>query len=336
MLHGSLRASMKAEHCEREDSTEPFDTTNGAKGATSVKEWEFVNEPKSGTVYLQAEASHLKRARVALKEFERKMGRVNEQLRASHHPPMAVEELIGGRLYTGPMYEKYNAVLRACSGVAFLKQRWTALCRGNQYTTSIHAINSCVIKLSKLTVACRIWRGFTGARLPPSFWQKNTYGVMGGVEFGFSSTTVDRAQAIRYAAGRASTVFEMQMGMVDRGADVGWLSQYPEEKEVLFPPLMGQEVLRTRVEGSTLVVEARLSLNLSSLTLEQVCGRLRQLRTPAAHAMAPCCSVHVARPNFSSSPARRRCRASGGSCCRTWRRTWSSSCTTASTPDACG
>ena len=48
------------------------------------------------------------------------MGGVNDQLRRSHHPPMVVEELIGGRLYTGPMYEKYNAVLRSRSGVQVL------------------------------------------------------------------------------------------------------------------------------------------------------------------------------------------------------------------------
>ena len=29
-----------------------------------------------------------------------------------------------------------------------------------------------------------------------------------------------------------STIFEMQMGMVDRGADLSWLSQYPHEREV--------------------------------------------------------------------------------------------------------
>ena len=46
----------------------------------------------------------------------------------------------------------------------------------------------------------------------------NRYGVMGGVEFGFSSTTLDRKQAEHYASsGLASTIFEMQMGMGERG-----------------------------------------------------------------------------------------------------------------------
>jgi hypothetical protein len=55
---------------------------------------------------------------------------------------------------------------------------------------------------------------FAGARLPDSFWIPNRYGVMGGVEFGFSSMTLDRSQAEHYASeGQASTIFEMQMGM---------------------------------------------------------------------------------------------------------------------------
>ena len=120
------------------------------------------------------------------------------------------------------------------------------------------AINSCCLKLSKLTVACKVWRGFTGAMLPKSFFEANSEGVKGGIEvprcisclkrlgltrtastapqFGFSSTTVDRDQALYYAKGKASTVFEMEMGMIDRGADFSWLSQYPHEREILFSP----------------------------------------------------------------------------------------------------
>ena len=34
----------------------------------------------------------------------------------------------------------------------------------------------------------------------------------------------------------------MPTGMIDRGADLEWLSQYPHEKECLFAPLTGIEV----------------------------------------------------------------------------------------------
>jgi hypothetical protein len=57
---------------------------------------------------------------------------------------------------------------------------------------------------------------------------------------------------------------------VDRGCMLDWISQYTEEAEVLFAPLTGIEVQTTRTEGSVLVVEARLSVNLNALTLEQV------------------------------------------------------------------
>ena len=115
-----------------------------------------------------------------------------------------------------------------------------------------------------------MWRGFKGATLPKEFFQPNSSGVRGGIEYGFSSTTTDRAQAVSYAQGSASTIFEMQMGMVDRGADLSWLSQYPHEKEVLLPPLTGIEALTSDVEGSILVINSRLSLNLAAQTLEQV------------------------------------------------------------------
>ena len=73
------------------------------------------------------------------------------------------------------------------------------------------------------------------------------------------------------------TIFEMQMGMVDRGADLTWLSQYPHEREVLLPPLTGIEALGTDVEGSMLVIHSRLSLNLAAQTLEQVLSRRRKM-----------------------------------------------------------
>ena len=74
-----------------------------------------------------------------------------------------------------------------------------------------------------------------------------------------------------------SVVFEMQQGLIDRGADLSRISQYPHEKEILFGPLTGLTVMKTRVEESVLVVEARLNSNLLALTIEEVVSKRRKV-----------------------------------------------------------
>ena len=100
-----------------------------------------------------------------------------------------------------------------------------------RYATTIHAINSAVVKLKALTVVQRVYRGIAGLRLPDSFFRKNAHNIAGGVEYGFSSTTLEQETAMNYAkvksAEQASTVLEAEMGMVDRGADIGLYSQFP-------------------------------------------------------------------------------------------------------------
>ena len=101
--------------------------------------------------------------------------------------------------YTGPIYEKLNAVLRALSGNPLLKKRCEELTRGNTYATTIHAVSSCVLKLSKLAMATKVYRGLQGAALPTGFFEPNEYGVCGGIEFGFTSTSLAKAEALAYA-----------------------------------------------------------------------------------------------------------------------------------------
>ena len=72
-------------------------------------------------------------------------------------------------------------------------------------------------------------------------------------------------------------VIEVQQGMVNRGASISPLSQYPHECEILFGPLTGIEVLGTRIDGSLVVVECAFSINLSALTLEEVLGKRRKV-----------------------------------------------------------
>ena len=92
----------------------------------------------------------------------------------------------------------------------------------------MHVINSAIVKSSKLTVAAKVYRGVAGGRLPDSFWTPNEYNVRGGIEGAFLSTTLDRKVAFDYAGnnlGKPGLIFEVQMGMVDRGAELKWLSQ---------------------------------------------------------------------------------------------------------------
>ena len=174
------------------------------------------------------------------------------------------EEVLGLRLYTGPMYVAYNGVLRRNEK--------------GRYVTTLHAINSGVVKLSRLQRTATVYRGVSGGVLPASFFEPDEHGAIGGVEAAFMSTSTDRAVALEFASrrgadgqARPSMLFHIKMGMIDRGASVEFLSQFPIEHEILFAPLTGLEVAsKPWVEGSTVVVDLRLSCNHADLTIEQV------------------------------------------------------------------
>jgi hypothetical protein len=358
-----VREAMAAEHTEQPDSHLEFTTENFGVTTTSATEWAFVAEPESrphhdawpveAKLVLARKPGGNKSARrgerVAITAHERQMSRrmpmpiaeltsrVAERcvrLQEQGEPALTLEEAFGARLYTGPLFVKYNAVLRglAHSQLLYLRCEMVRLCcsaedaashaeaaeeakakrlaeepsfderkptaadekalreytrdafegaarRVNKYTTTLHALNSAIVKLSKLTQASTVYRGIHDMVLPDQFWTPNKYGVRGGIESAFMSTTLKREEAIKYAAsGRtAPLIFEIQQGMIDRGADISFLSQYPSEEEILFNPLTGLEVRGSRVEGTVLVVEVKLSVNLTSLTIEQVTGKRKKM-----------------------------------------------------------
>eukprot|EP00966_Prymnesium_polylepis_P098240 2275265-Prymnesium_polylepis.1 len=186
-------AAMKREHTECPDAKTIFTTSNGCT-SDSASEWQFVVEPQQDRVYPEragfAEAHpQWCRRPLQLEHFKPKMDEINGLLLGMSQEPIIVEELVSARLYTGPMYEKYNAVLRANSDNEYLQQKEKGLCMGNKYATTIHSINSAVLKLSKLSVVCKVWRGFQNATLPQAFWEADVHGVRGGVEYGFTSCT---------------------------------------------------------------------------------------------------------------------------------------------------
>ena len=136
-----------------------------------------------------------------------------------------------------PQFIKYNACLRGIieSAPEPFKHEFKKLCQGNLYTTTLHCINSAIVKLSKLTPVAKVYRGISGGVLPEEMWRVNKYNVRGGVETAFMSGTLDRRVAASYASNSdngVGMVYEYHLGMIDRGADLSWLSQYPHEREV--------------------------------------------------------------------------------------------------------
>ena len=77
-----------------------------------------------------------------------------------------------------------------------------------------------------------LWRGMKDVSLSEAFMQ------LGGSELAPMSTTEDIRVAAKFAASREAVLFKMRPhNFMQRGPALSWLSCFPEEREVLFPPL---------------------------------------------------------------------------------------------------
>ena len=334
-----LGDAMQNEHCRAADADKEFLVPNYRTRTTSRKEYWFVADPSdgrkaeleirawphegalfdeaTGTAKNKEEARKAARKPLPLSSFEAERNERNAQLSEKGLDPLQEEELVAARLYTGPMYVKYNWVLRSIGHIRSATERdasfseqqlrdklvergraeyeklkqgsslgdgrlgdTTGATEGNLYTTTLHVISSAVLKLGKLTRANKVYRGISRKTVPQKLKVKDKMSnTRGGVEYGFLSCSLVKKEALKYATlGKTQTplLLEIQQGMIDRGADLSWLSQYPLEQEVMFPPLTGLEFLYHSVEdGHVLVVTVRPSVNLRSLTFEQVVAKMQ-------------------------------------------------------------
>jgi hypothetical protein len=85
------------------------------------------------------DAAHARTPR-AIDFFADELRARNEALQANDTAPLSDPEFYGARLYTGPMYSKYNLVLRGSPDNALAKFHadFKMLCRGNKYATTLH------------------------------------------------------------------------------------------------------------------------------------------------------------------------------------------------------
>lgn len=77
------------------------------------------------------------------------------------------------------------------------------------------------------------WRGLKDRKLSEAFFKAN-----GGTEYGCMSTSALKEIAFDFAKSSCPLVFKLVVsGALTDGADISFLSVYPLEKEVLYPPL---------------------------------------------------------------------------------------------------
>jgi hypothetical protein len=159
-------------------------------------------------------------------------------------------EVIALILYTGPMFQVYNSILRRFPQNVYDVYANSDSDEPNLFSTTIFVLVSAVQKLSRSNLippGTQLFRGMGGLMdLPDCFLQSDENGCCGYVEWGFMSTTTDRGIAIQYSGvkqGRPkATVMVIHPSSVDRGACIVEFSQYPGEK-VRLPLLSIHELV---------------------------------------------------------------------------------------------
>ena len=77
-----------------------------------------------------------------------------------------------------------------------------------------------------------VWRGVRDRTVSRDFMQR------GGTELAFMSTTTDLRVAVRSSLSQHSVLLKVSaLNFMSLGADLQWLSAFPNEAEMLFPPL---------------------------------------------------------------------------------------------------
>lgn len=80
--------------------------------------------------------------------------------------------------------------------------------------------------------AVDLWRGMRNLSVGQDFME------VGGTELAPMSTTNDLRVAMTYAMASESLLFKLRTdSFMQRGADLSYLSAFPAEREILYPPL---------------------------------------------------------------------------------------------------
>jgi WD40 repeat protein len=282
MPHLNFKNAMRQEHCERAGCNVEFTTGNYTITTTPKLEWQYIVEsvpcPDMG--------------------HERRIIPISEllQLAISETAKLCEEEVIAIILYTGPMFQIYNTILRQ-----YPADKFAIFNDGdNLFSTTIFVLVSAIQKLSRFTripLGTLLYRGLGGkVDFPDIFFQIDDKGCSGYAEWGFLSTTSHRDVALGYSGviqrRPKAMVMVIETSSIDRGADISEFSQYPGEKEFLFLPCSFIQRIRLgngRVQvvdgGLVAFFPVKVNMNIKTQTVEELQEQKKSLHMVSARSM---------------------------------------------------
>jgi WD40 repeat protein len=308
MPHLNFKNAMRQEHCERAGCDVQFTTGNYKITTTPREEWQYIVE--------NVPCPDMR--------HDRRLVPISEllQLDSSKIANLCEEEIIAIVLYTGPMFQIYNTILRR-----YPAEKFELFEKGdNQFSTTIFVLVSAVQKLSRFTripLGTLLYRGLGGkVDLPDIFFQIDDKGCSGYAEWGFLSTTSDRDVALGYSGVKErrpkAMVMVIETSSIDRGADISEFSQYPGEKEFLYLPCSFLQ--RTRqgngraqvVDGGLVAfVSVRINLNIKTQTVEELQEQKKSLHMVSARSMLAEVKYMVSEVKFELTEFVRSCSEQG-------------------------
>lgn len=285
MPHLNFKHAMRQEHCERSGCNLSFTTMNYQVTTSPKKEWSYVVEDDSGNVASCPDMGHQRRL-VPIKEL------LKSELCIRAH--LTEVEVIAIVLYTGPMFQVYNSILRRYP-IEFFENFM-----GNMFSTTIFVLVSAIQKLcrfSSIPEGTLLYRGLGGkVDLPDIFFKTDEQGCSGYSEWGFLSTTSDQNVAMCYSGvldhHNKAMIMVIETSSIDRGACISDFSQYPGEKEFLYLPCSFIQRNRNalpRVKlfdgGLVTMVPVYINLNIKTHTIEELQNQRKSMHLVSANSM---------------------------------------------------
>lgn len=132
------------------------------------------------------------------------------------------------RLYTMAVFRSLNDPMRDNTRTGSHPLPLTMNC----IAEAIRRLRAVSASQADANESVELWRGLRDVTVPQSFLRN------GGTELAPLSTTTDLAVAIKYSASASSVLLKLETSsFMQRGADLAFLSAFPAESEILFPPL---------------------------------------------------------------------------------------------------